>query len=243
MINNLSVLIIEDEYDLNVLMKNLLEKERFKVVQAYSGEDAKKLIHSSFDLIILDLMLPDIDGFDLIPFFRSITKSPIIVVSAKDDDADLAIALTLGADDYIKKPYSNTELKARIKANLRRFNSYSYKDIDVIKTNNKISIGDLTLNLDNYILIKGNNEIQLTSKEFSLLHLFMKNPSKVFTKQNLYDLIWGEDFMSGDNTVTALIKRLREKLEDSPKSPKYIKTVWGIGYKLGDIWLIIFFVL
>ncbi|MEG0238241.1 MAG: response regulator transcription factor [Clostridium sp.] len=235
MINNLSVLIIEDEYDLNVLMKNLLEKERFKVVQAYSGEDAKKLIHSSFDLIILDLMLPDIDGFDLIPFFRSITKSPIIVVSAKDDDADLAIALTLGADDYIKKPYSNTELKARIKANLRRFNSYSYKDIDVIKTNNKISIGDLTLNLDNYILIKGNNEIQLTSKEFSLLHLFMKNPSKVFTKQNLYDLIWGEDFMSGDNTVTALIKRLREKLEDSPKSPKYIKTVWGIGYKLGDI--------
>lgn len=243
MINNLSVLIIEDEYDLNILMKNLLEKERFKVVQAYSGEDAKKLIHSSFDLIILDLMLPDIDGFDLIPFFRSITKSPIIVVSAKDDDADLAIALTLGADDYIKKPYSNTELKARIKANLRRFNSYSYKDIDVIKTNNKISIGDLTLNLDNYILIKGNNEIQLTSKEFSLLHLFMKNPSKVFTKQNLYDLIWGEDFMSGDNTVTALIKRLREKLEDSPKSPKYIKTVWGIGYKLGDIWLIIFFVL
>ena len=243
MINNLSVLIIEDECDLNVLMKNLLEKERFQVVQAYSGEDAKKLMDSSFDLIILDLMLPDIDGFDLIPFFRSITKSPIIVVSAKDDDADLAIALTLGADDYIKKPYSNTELKARIKANLRRFNSYSYKDIDVIKTNNKISIGDLTLNLDNYILIKGNNEIQLTSKEFSLLHLFMKNPSKVFTKQNLYDLIWGEDFMSGDNTVTALIKRLREKLEDSPKSSKYIKTVWGIGYKLGDIWLIIFFVL
>ncbi|MGL4569553.1 MAG: response regulator transcription factor [Clostridium sp.] len=235
MINNLSVLIIEDEYDLNVLMKNLLEKERFQVVQAYSGEGAKKLMDSSFDLIILDLMLPDIDGFDLIPFFRSITKSPIIVVSAKDDDADLAIALTLGADDYIKKPYSNTELKARIKANLRRFNSYSYKDIDVIKTNNKISIGDLTLNLDNYILIKGNNEIQLTSKEFSLLHLFMKNPSKVFTKQNLYDLIWGEDFMSGDNTVTALIKRLREKLEDSPKSSKYIKTVWGIGYKLGDI--------
>ena len=152
-------------------------------------------------------------------------------MSAKDSDSDKAFGLGLGADDYITKPFSLTELVARIKAHIRRVNQYSVGENE--KKGKNISVGDLVLNQEMHLLEKRGQYIELTAKEFEALKLFMTNPKKVYTKAQLYTLVWGEDYFGDENAVNVLISRLRSKLEDNPKKPQYIATVWGIGYKLG----------
>ena len=176
-------------------------------------------------------MMPQMDGLTVMKKIRTNSVVPIIIMSAKDSDSDKAFGLGLGADDYITKPFSLTELVARIKAHIRRVNQYSVGENE--KKGKNISVGDLVLNQEMHLLEKRGQYIELTAKEFEALKLFMTNPKKVYTKAQLYTLVWGEDYFGDENAVNVLISRLRSKLEDNPKKPQYIATVWGIGYKLG----------
>lgn len=167
---------------------------------------------------------------ELLQHIRTHSTVPIIIVSAKDTDADKTLGLGLGADDYITKPFSVTEVLARIKANIRRSTQYSKPEEQEV-----LMMGDLTINLTNYTVEKNGTKIDLTAKEFEILKLLVQNPQKVYTKEQMYSLIWNDAYLGDENAVNVHISRLRNKIEEHPRSPKYIITVWGIGYKLGDL--------
>lgn len=228
------ILIIEDDISISEMVENYLKKEGFEITTACNGEEGVyKFLNNSFDLIILDLMMPKLDGMEVMKIVRGKSLIPILIMSAKDSDVDKAVGLGLGADDYIAKPFSMVELSARIKAALRRVNQYANtgkKEVDKI-----IQVKDLIIDLDNFTVTKNGTNLQLTSKEFDILKLFVKNPNRVFTKSQIYSLIWNDDYFGDDNVINVHMRRLREKIEDNPSEPEYIKTLWGIGYKLGDV--------
>ena len=226
------ILIIEDDTELHTMVKDYLVSEGFETESAFNGQEACELADKNqYELILLDIMMPQMDGLTVMKKIRTNSVVPIIIMSAKDSDSDKAFGLGLGADDYITKPFSLTELVARIKAHIRRVNQYSVGENE--KKGKNISVGDLVLNQEMHLLEKRGQYIELTAKEFEALKLFMTNPKKVYTKAQLYTLVWGEDYFGDENAVNVLISRLRSKLEDNPKKPQYIATVWGIGYKLG----------
>lgn len=177
-------------------------------------------------------MIPKISGMDVIQRIRKKSTVPIIIVSAKDTDVDKTLGLGLGADDYITKPFSMTEVLARIKANIRRSTQYSKSEEP---RNETLAVGDLIMNLSEYTVTKRNEQIFLTAKEYEILKLLLLNPKKVYTKAQIYSLIWKDVYMGDENAVNVHISRLRNKIEDNPRTPKYVVTVWGIGYKLGDL--------
>jgi DNA-binding response OmpR family regulator len=218
--------------DISEMVENYLGKEGLNITTAFNGEDGVgKFLNNSFDLIILDIMMPRLNGMEVMKIIRERSLVPILIMSAKDSDVDKAIGLGLGADDYISKPFSMVELSARIKAVIRRANQYSksYKKEKV-----KIIINDLVIDLENYLITKNGTNIQLTSKEFDILKLFVSNPNRVFTKAQIYTLIWKDDYYGDENVINVHMRRLREKIEDKPSKPQYVKTLWGIGYKLGE---------
>ena len=226
------ILIIEDDTELHTMVKDYLVSEGFETESAFNGQEACELADKNqYELVLLDIMMPQMDGLTVMKKIRTNSVVPIILMSAKDSDSDKAFGLGLGADDYITKPFSLTELVARIKAHIRRVNQYSVGENE--KKGKNISVGDLVLNQEMHLLEKRGQYIELTAKEFEALKLFMTNPKKVYTKAQLYTLVWGEDYFGDENAVNVLISRLRSKLEDNPKKPQYIATVWGIGYKLG----------
>ena len=226
------ILIIEDDTELHTMVKDYLVSEGFETESAFNGQEACELADKNqYELVLLDIMMPQMDGLTVMKKIRTNSVVPIIIMSAKDSDSDKAFGLGLGADDYITKPFSLTELVARIKAHIRRVNQYSVGENE--KKGKNISVGDLVLNQEMHLLEKRGQYIELTAKEFEALKLFMTNPKKVYTKAQLYTLVWGEDYFGDENVVNVLISRLRSKLEDNPKKPQYIATVWGIGYKLG----------
>ena len=226
------ILIIEDDTELHTMVKDYLVSEGFEKESAFNGQEACELADKNqYELVLLDIMMPQMDGLTVMKKIRTNSVVPIIIMSAKDSDSDKAFGLGLGADDYITKPFSLTELVARIKAHIRRVNQYSVGENE--KKGKNISVGDLVLNQEMHLLEKRGQYIELTAKEFEALKLFMTNPKKVYTKAQLYTLVWGEDYFGDENAVNVLISRLRSKLEDNPKKPQYIATVWGIGYKLG----------
>lgn len=226
------ILIIEDDTELHTMVKDYLVSEGFETESAFNGQEACELADKNqYELVLLDIMMPQMDGLTVMKKIRTNSVVPIIIMSAKDSDSDKAFGLGLGADDYITKPFSLTELVARIKAHIRRVNQYSVGENE--KKGKNISVGDLVLNQEMHLLEKRGQYIGLTAKEFEALKLFMTNPKKVYTKAQLYTLVWGEDYFGDENAVNVLISRLRSKLEDNPKKPQYIATVWGIGYKLG----------
>ncbi len=226
------ILIIEDDTELHTMVKDYLVSEGFETESAFNGQEACELADKNqYELVLLDIMMPQMDGLTVMKKIRTNSVVPIIIMSAKDSDSDKAFGLGLGADDYITKPFSLTELVARIKAHIRRVNQYSVGENE--KKGKNISVGDLVLNQEMHLLEKRGQYIELTAKEFEALKLFMTNPKKVYTKAQLYTLVWGEDYFGDENAVNVLISRLRSKLEDNPKKPQYIATVWGIGYKLG----------
>lgn len=230
---NPKILIIEDDEAINTMISKALSKEGFDIENAFDGEEALKLWKDDFKLIILDLMLPKIDGMEVMRRIRAHSTVPILILSAKAEESDRIIGLGLGADDYLVKPFSVAELIARVKAQLRRFMYYDSND-----NNDKVSIlehGNLKLNLENYTLIKNDEVIDLRPKEFEILKLLFENPNKVFTKAQIFNSVWGQEYMGDDNTVMVHIKRLRNKIEDDKTTPKYIETVWGIGYRLGKL--------
>ncbi|GKX64994.1 response regulator transcription factor [Inconstantimicrobium mannanitabidum] len=231
---NNKILIIEDDKSISEMVKDYLIKDGFSVDTAFDGEEGvEKFLRGNFDMIILDIMMPKLDGMEVLRIIREKSLIPVLIMSAKDTDVDKALGLGFGADDYISKPFSMIELSARIKASIRRATKYSNtiekEEIKIIK------FGNLTIDLDNFLVSKNNENIQLTSKEFEILKLFIQNPSRVFTKAQIYSFIWGEEYYGDENVINVHMRRIREKIEDDPSNPKYIKTLWGIGYKLGDV--------
>lgn len=229
----MKILLIEDDMEISEMLKNFLMTENFEVVAAYDGESAcEKFFADEYSIVLLDLMIPKISGMEVMKTIRAASTVPIMIISAKDTDSDKTLGLGLGADDYVTKPFSITEVLARIKANIRRNTQYA---AGADAEGDSITKGELTLNTSDYSVMKNGEKIELTAKEFEILHLLMKNPRKVYTKEQMYSLAWNDAYMGDENAVNVHISRLRNKIEDNPREPKYVVTVWGIGYKLGDL--------
>ena len=223
------ILLVEDDVSIQEMIEKYLTKEGFQITIASDGEEGVlTFLKGSFDLIILDIMMPKLDGLEVVRIIREKSAVPILIMSAKDTDVDKAIGLGLGADDYICKPFSMIELAARVKAGIRRSTKYSAPE----QKEEMIGIGDLKIDPINFTVQKKEKQLKLTLKEFEILKLFVKNQNRVFTKAQIYNLIWNEEYYGDDNVINVHMRRLREKIEDDPSNPEYIKTLWGIGYKL-----------
>ncbi|EJQ49119.1 MULTISPECIES: response regulator transcription factor [Bacillus cereus group] len=223
------ILLVEDDISIQEMVETYLVKEGFQVTIASDGEEGvNAFLKGSFDLIILDIMMPKLDGLEVVRIIREKSAVPILMMSAKDTDVDKAIGLGLGADDYICKPFSMIELAARVKAAIRRSTKYSAVELK----DETIQIGDLIIDPINFTVEKKGRQLKLTLKEFEILKLFVKNQNRVFTKAQIYTLVWNEEYYGDDNVINVHMRRLREKIETDPSNPEYIKTLWGIGYKL-----------
>lgn len=232
------ILIIEDEEAIADLEKDYLELSGFEVEIENRGDvGLKKALEGEYDLFILDLMLPEVDGFEICREIRNVKNTPIIMVSAKKDDIDKIRGLGLGADDYMTKPFSPSELVARVKAHINRYESLTEKSSEKTAKNETIEVGDLKIDRTARRVFVRGEEKNLTSKEFDLLYFLAKNPNHVFPKEELFQRIWdvgpiGENGMVGDiATVTVHIKKIREKIEQDTSNPEYIETIWGVGYR------------
>jgi len=223
------ILLVEDDEAIREMVENFLLLEGFDVTTANNGEEALQYcLHHSFDLVILDIMIPKLNGLEVLKIIREQAALPIIIMSAKDSDVDKALGLGLGADDYIAKPFSMLEFSARVKAVIRRATKYS-SHMD--NKTDVVVIGNLKIDIVNFSIDKNGQEVKLTSKEFAILKLFVTNRQRVFTKEQIYQLIWKDAYYGDENIINVHIRRLREKIEDDPSNPQYIKTLWGIGYK------------
>lgn len=241
--NQHKLLLVEDDTEISEMLKNYLTAENFDVTCAFDGQEAcRQFDAAAFSLVLLDLMIPKVSGMDVMQHIRKSSFVPVIILSAKDTETDKTLGLALGADDYITKPFSVVEVLARIKANIRRATQYggalaaapSVMDSEKSSGAEEILIaGDLTMNLSDYTLTKRGEVVELTAKEFEILKLFMQNPKKVYTKEQLYSLVWNDAYLGDENAVNVHISRLRNKIEDDSRNPRYVLTVWGIGYKLG----------
>lgn len=230
---NNKILLIEDDAEISEMLSRYLTAENYEIVCAADGQEACTLFdRMQFDLILLDLMIPKISGMDVMQHIRRSSVVPVIIISAKDTETDKILGLSLGADDYITKPFSVVEVAARIKANLRRRNQY---DREHVFAKEVLSAGELEMNLSDYTVQKNGKQIELTAKEFEILKLLMQNPKKVYTKEQLYSLVWKDAYFGDENAVNVHISRLRNKIEEDTRKPRYIITVWGIGYKLGEL--------
>ncbi len=221
----MKILIVDDEKLLVKGIKFNLEQDGYSVESAYDGEEALKMARDkSISLIVLDLMLPKIDGLTVCQKVREFSSVPIIMLTAKTDDMDKILGLDYGADDYMTKPFNVLELKARIKAILRRSAMQNSSD------KSKYSSGNIELNYNLRRVKIENKVIELTAKEFDLCELFATNPGKVYSRENLLDIVWGYDYPGDVRTVDVHVRRLREKIEPDPANPTYILTKWGVGY-------------
>ena len=225
-----AVLIVDDEKDIRELIKIYLINEGFKVITACNGIEAlEKLKNYDIDLIILDIMMPKLDGIKTCLKIREEKKIPIIMLSAKNEDSDKILGLNVGADDYVTKPFNLLELTARVKSQLRRyfnFNGTKKEDED------EITIDGLIINRASREVFVEGKFVRLTPLEFSILEVLALNRGRVMSTEQIYDSVWKEPFNNADNTVAVHIRNIREKIEINPKEPKYIKVVWGVGYKI-----------
>lgn len=225
-ISDISVLVVEDELSIRRFIAINLKRNNFKVLEASTGEEALNLLdNSSPDVVVLDIMLPGMNGFEVCEKIR--IKSPetaIIMLTAKGQDMDKIMGLEIGADDYMVKPFNPLELTARIRAILRRFSGKRTED-------NSISSEPFRLDIKAQKLYKKDCPVDLTPREFSIMRLFIENPNRAFSRDELLDFVWGQDFFGDSKTVDVHIRRLREKLEENPAEPLYIETVWGLGYR------------
>ncbi|HHU77194.1 MAG TPA: response regulator transcription factor [Firmicutes bacterium] len=227
---NEKILLVEDEKTLAKALKFSLEKEGFLVSVAYDGEEALKAAKRDRpQLIILDLMLPKIDGFEVCRAIRRDSQVPIIMLTARDEDIDKILGLELGADDYMTKPFNTRELLSRIRAILRRTTGHSFSGNKVVR------IGDIEIDLIKHRVNVRGGEVSLTSKEYALLSFLGSNPGRVFSRDLLLQEIWGYEYCGDARTVDVHIRHLREKIEEFPAEPYYILTVWGTGYKFREV--------
>lgn len=228
------ILVVDDEKPISDIIKFNLEKEGYEVVTAFDGEEALEKVESENPaLIVLDVMLPKLDGLEVVREVRKTHDMPVIMVTAKETEIDKVLGLELGADDYVTKPFSNRELVARVKANLRRHSSNKSTEEEEKDLNkNDIIVGDLTVHPDAYYVSKNEETIELTHREFELLHYLARHVGQVMTREHLLEEVWDFDYLGDVRTVDVTIRRLREKVEDSPSHPNYIITRRGVGYYL-----------
>ena len=221
------VLVVDDEKLIVKGIRFSLEQDGMDVDCAYDGEEALAMARANeYDMILLDIMLPKMDGFEVCQAIREFSDMPIVMLTAKGDDMDKILGLEYGADDYITKPFNILEVKARIKAIMRR----TYGPREKKETNSVIVKGDLRLDCDSRRLFIHDKEVNLTAKEFDLLELLVKNENKVYSREDLLGLVWGKDYPGDVRTVDVHVRRLREKIEANPSEPKYVHTKWGVGY-------------
>lgn len=226
----MKILIVDDEKDIRHLIKIYLMNEKYEIVEAADGIEALELVDDSYDLIIMDVMMPQLNGVQTCLKIREKFTMPILFLSAKGEDADKLTAFSFGADDYIVKPFNPIDLVSRVKANLRRYHEYNH----VAKTaTNEIKVGDICLNTESHIVTRNGDSIKLTKKEFAILSLFFRNRGIVYNLEQIYEHVWGEDcILNSESTVSVHIRNLREKIEEDMTNPRYIITVWGVGYRV-----------
>lgn len=224
------ILIVEDEVGIAIMEKNYLVKNGFEVELAHDGAKALELLEKEdYSLVILDLMIPKISGEEVLKQIRSTSNLPVILVTAKVNEKDVLKGFRYGADDYIKKPFSGLELVERVKAVLRRSGNFTSNSL--IKSKD----GKISFDFENYRLLKDGIELSLTRNELLIVHTLFNNPNKTFTRNEIIELSFGYDYDAFDRAIDTHIKNIRQKIEDDPKNPKYIKTVYGLGYKAGEI--------
>lgn len=229
---NMNILVVDDEKEIIDLIKIYLANENYEIIRAYNGIDAlKALDNHQIHLVILDIMMPGLDGLEVCRKIREKFNIPILMLSAKSQDIDKIMGLSIGADDYIAKPFNPLELVARIKSQLRRYiylNPHNSNDL----CENTININELTINYDDHIVSLHDKEISLTPTEFEILFLLARNRGRVFNTDEIFERIWKERSFESNNTVVVHIRKIREKIEINPREPKFIKTVWGVGYRI-----------
>ena len=226
------ILVVDDEEHIRELIRFYLDKEGFSVAEAATGQEALKLLENEYiDLAIVDIMMPVMDGIQMTMKMREKYDFPIIMLSAKSEDIDKITGLNIGADDYVTKPFVPMELLARVSSQLRRYSKYLNIMQDHQQSENCYVVGGLELNLDTKTVTVEGQNVKVTPIEFKILELLMSYPGKVFSADNIYESVWQEDAISTD-TVMVHIRNLREKIEIDPKNPRYLKVVWGVGYKI-----------
>jgi DNA-binding response OmpR family regulator len=224
------ILVVDDDLELCKLLKECMDNQKYCIETIHNGEEAIPVLEKgSYDLVILDIMLPGLDGLNVLHRLREKSNIPVIILSAKGNEMDRVVGLRSGADDYLCKPFSLSELIARVDNLIDRFALLHGK----VENDTTLLFENLEADTEKCIVSKNNEPIDLTAKEYKLLCLFMRNPNRVFTKKQIYQDVWDESFLYDDGTVMTLIRRLRKKIEDDPVDPYYIQTVWGIGYRLG----------
>jgi DNA-binding response OmpR family regulator len=232
MAEQLKVMLVDDEDSIRKIVEHLVLKEGYDFCYATDGEKALQMFAREIpDLIILDVMLPEIDGFEVCRRIRQESGVPIILLSAKGDIVDKSVGFNMGADDYMTKPFSPIELSLRIKALFRRATLEKVTDSTQQEVKNCITIKDLKINNKSFEVFIRGKKVDLTSKEFELLSFMASNPGQVFTRKQLFDNLWGEKYLGDSGTITVFIRRIREKIELDPAHPEYVLTVWGVGYK------------
>lgn len=228
-----TILIVDDEKEIRDLVDIYLKSDGYNTIKACDGIEAINLLQENdIDLIILDVMMPNLNGIEACLKIREMKEMPIIMLSAKSEDIDKILGLNMGADDYLTKPFNPLELIARVKSQLRRFYKFGNKVMSAENDENVIQIDELSINLETHEVSLGDNMIKLTPTEFDILSLLAKSRGKVFSIENIYESVWNQEFMTSDNTVMVHIRKIREKIEEDPRNPRFIKTVWGVGYKI-----------
>ncbi len=224
-----SILVADDEAEIRNLLRLYLENENYQIIEAADGEEALRLLSlHHVDLCILDIMMPKVDGFHVLSEMRKTSNIPVLVLSAKDGDSEKILGLNLGADDYIAKPFQPLEVVARVNSNIRRFYNLGSA---AVSASSELVVGHIKLNLESCELTVDERIVELTSVEFKIMKLFMESPGKVFTKQQIYEAGWGEEYIIADNNIMVSISKLRSKLDPEDAS-RYIKTIRGLGYRL-----------
>ncbi|WP_313134128.1 VanR-ABDEGLN family response regulator transcription factor [Anaerocolumna sp.] len=232
---SINILIVDDEQPIADLIEVYLKNENYNVYKFYTGKEALECINSvPLDLAILDVMLPDTDGFSICQKIREKYFFPVLMLTAKVEDMDKIMGLTLGADDYITKPFNPLELCARVKTQLRRYKKYNHLEglVQLPEENNEFDFAGLVINKDSHKCTLYGKELQLTPIEFSILWYLCEHKGKVISSEELFEAVWGEKYLDNNNTVMAHVARLREKMKEPSRKPKFIKTVWGVGYTI-----------
>ncbi|MED4603429.1 response regulator transcription factor [Paenibacillus validus] len=225
-----TILLVDDEKEIIDLLEIYLKNEGFHLLRAGSGTEALQLLEKEdVDLIVLDIMMPKMDGIQTCMKIREQRNMPIIMLSAKSQDMDKILGLSTGADDYVTKPFNPLELIARIKSQLRR---YTRLNVSLPNKEFELEIDDLTINTSTHEVRLDGREIKLTPREFAILELLARHRGKVWSIEKIYEAVWREAYLNSDNTVMVHIRKIREKIEDNPRKPRFIKTVWGVGYKV-----------
>lgn len=224
-----NVLICDDDPDIVAALKIYLSGEQYRLLTASNGREALEAVQSQeIHLILMDIMMPELDGISATAKLREAYNVPIILLTAKSEDSDKILGLNIGADDYITKPFNPVEVLARVRSQLRRYTNLG----GIVKTQNHLAIGGIVLNDENKTVTVDGEPVSLTPIEYSILRLFMQNPDKVYSSKQIYETVWNEPALGGESAVAVHIRHLREKIEINPSDPRYLKVVWGQGYKI-----------